>query len=123
MVDLGEAVAINRWVVKHAQEGGEPANMNTRDFKLQYSNELTEFPESYNSADWTDIEAVSGNTPSKTDRDMSETINARFVCLYVTRADHTSSVGIARINELELYGTKSVPASADYEFAQNIKKR
>ena len=36
VVDLGEVCDISRWVVKHAQAGGETSEFNSVDFKLQY---------------------------------------------------------------------------------------
>ena len=42
-VDLGAAHRVNRFVVKHASAGGEDANLDTRDFNFQVSNDSKTF--------------------------------------------------------------------------------
>ena len=91
-VDLGTSKTVSRWVVRNAQAGGEPASLNTRDYKLQRSAD---------NAQWVDVDAVTGNTAASTDRNVTS-FNARFVRLYVTTPTQTSD-GAARIYELELY--------------------
>ncbi|GAA6397570.1 discoidin domain-containing protein [Solibaculum mannosilyticum] len=91
-VDLGSTYVLDRWVVRHAQTGGEDKSMNTRDFKLQ---------KSQNGIDWVDVDAVTGNTDAVTDRDVAPFL-ARYVRLFVTNGG--SQPNVARINEFEVYG-------------------
>ncbi|OME79461.1 hypothetical protein BK120_20930 [Paenibacillus sp. FSL A5-0031] len=101
-VNLGANVMINRWVVKHAGSGGESAAYNTKNFKLQNSND---------GAVWTDVDVVTGNTASVTDRTVVP-FSANYVRLYITAPvqDNAGYYQVpgdrsnARIYELELYG-------------------
>nr|WP_317412987.1 discoidin domain-containing protein [uncultured Solibaculum sp.] len=99
-VDLGGTYALDRWVVRHAETGGEDKSMNTRDFKLQ---------KSLNGIDWTDVDSVSGNTDAVTDRDVTPFL-ARYVRLVVT---HGGQYNVARINEFEVYGAPLSQASEE----------
>jgi|GEM_PF-886602 len=91
-VDLGEAVTLNRWAVIHAGSNGEPLDFNTRDFKLQISQD--------GETGWTDIDAVAGNTSSVTDRQTAP-FQARYVRLYIT---NPGSDGVVRIMEFQVFG-------------------
>lgn len=92
-LDLGANYNISKWVVKHASSGGETAFMwNTKDFKLQTSNDGT---------NWTDVDAVTGNISGITERTIP-TINTRYVRLYVTAPTSTLDPA-TRIYEFELY--------------------
>jgi hypothetical protein len=73
-VDIGQPVALNRWVVKHAGSGGESATLNTKNFKLQ---------KSMDGSTWEDVDTVTGNTSNVTDRTVPS-FTARFVRLYIT---------------------------------------
>lgn len=101
-VDIGQTCNLNRWVVKHAGAGGETATLNTKDFKLQKSNDGTT---------WTDVDAVTGNTANITDRNVTA-FSARYVQLYVTIPTQTTDVH-SRIYEFEVYtvsgGATSTP--------------
>lgn len=92
-VDLGAEYTIDRWVVKHAGAGGESTSYNTRDFRLQMSKD---------GKTWTDVDVVSGNTLSTTDRTVTA-FTARYVRLYITKPTQGSDVA-ARIYEFEVYG-------------------
>lgn len=96
MVDLGEECSISKWGVKHAQAGGERKEWNTRDFKLQKSDD---------GKTWTDVDEVVGNTAGTTNRNVSE-FTARYVRLYITKATQTRDKA-ARIYEFEVYGSPS----------------
>lgn len=104
-VDLGQTYDVTRWVVKHAGAGGETTDFNTRDFKLQKSSDGT---------NWTDIDVVTGNTSSITDRNIT-TFAARYVRLYITNPTQTSDIA-ARIYELELYGDVGMPQNSSTNF-------
>lgn len=91
-VDLGSSQTISRWVVKHAATGGETADYNTKNFKLQKSSDGTT---------WTDVDVVTNNTASITDRNVAS-FSSRYLRLYITTPTQTSDIA-ARIYEFELY--------------------
>lgn len=91
-LDLGQEYAINRWIVRHAGDGGESPSWNTRDFKLQRSDD---------GSAWTDVDIVTNNTANITDR-VTNPFTARYVRLYITKPTNTSD-SAARIYEIELY--------------------
>ncbi|WMJ22789.1 discoidin domain-containing protein [Paludicola sp. MB14-C6] len=91
-LDLGQTRTISRWVVKHAGAGGESAQWNTKNFKLQKST---------NGTSWTDVDVVTNNTASTTNRTVTA-FSARYVRLYITTATQTTDKA-ARIYEIELY--------------------
>lgn len=93
-VDLGSSYNINRWVVKHAGAGGESSGYNTRDFKLQKSTD---------GIVWTDVDSVTGNTANITDRTVTS-FNSRYVRLYITNPQTSTSYIASRIYEFEVYG-------------------
>jgi hypothetical protein len=92
-VDLGQVATISRWVVKHAGAGGENTIFNTGAFKLERSNDGTT---------WVDVDTVSGNNASVTDRIVTP-FTARYVRLYVTQANLTFDDDV-RIYEFEVWG-------------------
>lgn len=91
-LDLGQNYDISRWIVKHAGAGGESTAWNTKNFKLQKSSDGT---------NWVDVDTVSNNTASITDRTVP-TFTARYVRLYITTPTQNTDPA-ARIYELELY--------------------
>lgn len=95
-IDLGQSYHLKRWVVKHAGAGGEPTFYNTKDFKLQASNDGINF---------TDVDIVMGNSTNITDRSIHS--NARYVRLYITQGTQSGYDGYVRIPEFEVYGTPS----------------
>ncbi|MCG8499968.1 MAG: discoidin domain-containing protein [Firmicutes bacterium] len=92
-VDLGLNKNITRFVIKHAGSGGEVSTANTRDFKIQVSND---------SINWTNLYDLSGNTLNITSKDVAG--NGRYVRLYITRASSISGDAYARIYEFQVYG-------------------
>jgi hypothetical protein len=68
-VDLGRAMSVKRWVVRHAAYGGENAAWNTKDFALEYASSAT--------GPWTHRDSVTGNTAASTDRTTTAT-SARY---------------------------------------------
>lgn len=96
-IDLGQNYTINRWVVKHAEAGGESPTYNTADFKLQSSDD---------GVVWTDVDSVTGNTSAVTDRSVTK-FTARYVRLYVSRANPNVDT-CTRIYEFEVYGNPSL---------------
>ena len=92
-IDLGRAMSVKRWVVRHAGYGGETASYDTKDFALEYAS----------SADgpWTSFDSVTGNTADSTDRTATAT-SAQFWRLKVTAPTQGTNTA-ARIYALELY--------------------
>ena len=112
MVDLGEVKNISRWVLKHAQSSGEGANYNTKDFQLQYS--TSENPDPANDKDWIDADVVEGNKAAITDRNLEETIQARYVRLHITKPENQGNDAV-RLYEFELYEDPKDPSVQFYE--------
>ncbi|MEE0199501.1 MAG: discoidin domain-containing protein [Muricomes sp.] len=112
MIDLGEAKDISRWIVKHAQAGGEGASYNTKDFQLQYT--TAENPDPADHGIWTDADVVTDNTEAITDRNLETPIHARYVRLLVTKAEQGSGKAV-RIYEMELYTEPKDPNTVFYE--------
>jgi cell division septation protein DedD len=92
-VDLGADSTVARFVVKHAEAGGERPASNTRDFNIQVSTD---------GVNWTTVVTVTGNTAGTTIHTISAT-TARYVRLNVTTPQQNDR-GAARIYELEVYG-------------------
>lgn len=94
-VDLGLTHVLDRWVVKHAGANWENDLNNTRDFKLQVSNDGTNY---------TDADTVSGNEEKSTDRKIAPVIG-RYVRLSIVQGTQTAGDGKARIQEFKVYGS------------------
>ena len=99
-VDLGAVQQVNRFIVKHAAAGGEPATYNTRDFNLQVSTD---------GITWSTPVTVTGNTDAITTHSITAT-NARYVKLNITTPTQTADAA-ARIYELEVYGNATAPVN------------
>ena len=98
-VNLEETHLINRWVVKlHGTgplAGANPDGpFNAADYKLQVSTD---------GVNWYDIDTVTGNTASFTDRNIKST-EARYVRLYVTRPTSLDFNQKLVVYEFEVYG-------------------
>jgi hypothetical protein len=100
-VDLGSSQPVTRFVVKHAQAGGEAASMNTRAYRID--------TRTTSNGAWSTAATVSNNTAAVTTTNVA-TRNARYVRLTITRSEQGSAAGAARIYELEVYGTTAAPA-------------
>jgi len=92
-VDLGSQKTILRWVVRHAESGGEPASYNTKSFKLQVSDDGIEY---------TDADTVSNNTSGVTERIISGA-TGRYFRLLITKPNQQNGNETVRIREFELY--------------------
>ncbi|MEV7602434.1 discoidin domain-containing protein [Kitasatospora sp. NPDC089797] len=92
-VDLGSAKKLDRFVVKHAQAGGESAAYNTRDFSIQVRSKNTD--------PWTTVANVTGNTAGTTSHSVDTT--ARYVRLVITKPTQNTDPA-ARIYEFEAWG-------------------
>ena len=104
VVDLGEEKSIGYWVIKNIPNSPD---LYTSDFKLQYSNDKQE---------WTDFAEVTGNTEEVVTGTLETPVTARYVRLYITKAEQTGNM-YARVAELELY-EKEV---SDENFAPQYK--
>lgn len=94
--DLGEEKSLTSFVIKHALVGGEGAGLNTRAYRIQVSNDGTNF---------TDVVTVTDNTEGTTSHTIPVT-NARYVRLCVDKPTQGND-SAARIFEFEIYGTNS----------------
>lgn len=112
MIDLGAEKEISRWVLKHAQAGGEDSNYNTRDFKLQYS--TRELPDGALDEDWIDADVVEENTAGTTDRNLKTSISTRYIRLVVTKPTQDSNTAV-RLYELEVYKETKASSVPFYE--------
>ena len=93
-IDLGDVYVISHWRVLHAQAGGESADYNTKNFRLQAKI----------GNDWIDVDTVEGNTSRQTDRAV-EPFAAQYVRLYITQPVQSGESVSARIYEFELYSS------------------
>ncbi len=117
-IDLGKSVRLGRWVVHHAQAGGESPFYNTEDFTLSY----------WNGVAWVLADTVEGNHASVTDRTFMSVITNK-VRMDITQAIQSDLSGasgintsnIARIYEIELYSPtaaeENTPVDPSAEYA------
>ena len=95
IVDLGDNYAkwsISKFVVMHAQAGGESSSWNTKDFTIQVSNDM---------ANWTNLVTVKDNTSGVTTHELASPVTARYFKLNIT---HPGQANCARIYEFQAYG-------------------
>lgn len=118
VVDLEEVCDISRWVVKHAEAGGETSNLNSKDFKLQYY-DGTGTPDGAVEDDWKDADSVTDNTLAVTDRNLENPIKARYVRILVTTPSQDGHVAL-RLSELELY-SESRNKEQEFQQVQDVK--
>lgn len=93
-VDLGSARSITRFVVKHAQAGGESSTWNTADFTIQVRSSTADA--------WSTPVTVTGNTAGTSTHPAS--VSARYVRLNITKPTQTTD-SAARIYEFETWGS------------------
>ncbi|WP_283703052.1 endo-beta-N-acetylglucosaminidase [Clostridium perfringens] len=93
-IDLGEPKNIQRWVVKHAEAGGEAKEMNTRDFALEVSYD--------GGQTYQEVDAVTGNEEAITDRNLAEPIVAQHLRLRIDNSGNSPWAAI-RVYEFQLY--------------------
>ena len=104
-IDLGENVALDRYVLKNAETNYLDAGLNTKAWEL------------YASADgeaWTKIDGVEENSQAIVYRNLRKTC-ARYVRLEIKDA---GADGVGRIQELEIYG---VPAARANNFLVRMR--
>jgi len=93
-IDLGAARTVVGFRVRHAGAGGESSDWNTADFEIELS---------VDGSAWNRVVEVTDNTQDVTTHPVVG-VDARFVRLHVTRAQHTAELAAARIYELEVFG-------------------
>jgi hypothetical protein len=96
-INIGEEITFNQYIVRHdgAARPAETAN-NTKEFAIQISS---------NGTDWTEVDKVTGNTASTTDKVLGQDYKARYVRLMVYKGiqSDTAANPRARIGQFELY--------------------
>ncbi len=92
-VDLGQNYNVYKFVINHAGAGGESADWNTKDFKIQLSDDGNT---------WTDVIDVVGNTLSTSIHSIAST-STRYVRLYITDPTQTMDVAV-RLYDFEVWG-------------------
>ncbi|WP_236719646.1 endo-beta-N-acetylglucosaminidase [Neobacillus mesonae] len=92
-VDLGDQYAISKFVIHHAQAGGEPGAFNTQAFRIEVSTD---------GENWTEAVKVTDNTAAVSEHSISLT-NARYVRLWTDKPTQGGDQA-ARIYEFEVYG-------------------
>lgn len=101
-VDLGAPHWVNQWVVKHMGNAGWPApGYNMSDYRLQAS------IDGYDWSEWTDLDAVTGNTEDITRRTIP-VCKYRYFRVYVTKGLNANNP-LASVAELELHEPATVP--------------
>jgi len=100
---------VNRWVVKNMSSvvGWPSSQYKMLDYKLQGGN---------NGVNWTDIDSVTGNTLTTTDRTIATPVYYPYYRVYVSRGLNCNNK-IASIMEFELY---EAPATSQYLSALTI---
>lgn len=92
-VDLGEELHLSKFVVKHAEAGGEPAAFNTRAFTIEVS---------LDGEKWTNAVTVTNNADDISEHAITTT-EARYIRLSVQQPTQGGDQAI-RIYEVEAYG-------------------
>jgi PKD repeat protein len=92
-VDLGGQYALSKFVVRHAQAGGEPGAFNTQAFRIEVSTD---------GENWTEAVKVTDNTAAVSEHSITLT-NARYVRLWTDKPTQGSDQA-ARIYDFEVHG-------------------
>ncbi|WP_223592468.1 endo-beta-N-acetylglucosaminidase [Neobacillus bataviensis] len=92
-VDLGNQFALSKFVIRHAQAGGEPQAFNTQAFRIEVSTD---------GVNWTEAVKVTDNTAAVSEHSIALT-NARYVRLWIDKPTQGGDTA-ARIFEFEVHG-------------------
>ncbi|GHI01128.1 endo-beta-N-acetylglucosaminidase [Neobacillus kokaensis] len=95
-VDLGGSYEISKFVIHHAQAGGEPQAFNTQGFRIEVSTD---------GENWTEAVKVTDNTEAVSEHSITLT-SARYVRLWVDKPTQGGDQA-ARIYEFEVHGFPS----------------
>ena len=91
--DFGGQYSISRYVIRHAGENGMDASLNTKNYVVEVSADGNQ---------WTVVDEYKNNAENVTDIDI-EAVDANYLRIRITDA---GADGIARIADVEIYGTK-----------------
>ncbi|MCE5172166.1 S-layer homology domain-containing protein [Paenibacillus profundus] len=108
-VDLGKDAKLSKFVIHHAESGGEGPSLNTRGFKIQLSND---------GENWTDAVTVTDNSSAVSTHQIPLT-NARYVKLITTQPSQTRADVAARIYEFEAHGVYAKTTDGDGNLGDN----
>jgi hypothetical protein len=108
-LDLGAPKEIGRWVVKTAGAGGEKAELNFTDLKLQRSDD---------GKAWQDVDSITHNRRDITDR-LVPPFTARHIRVFSNQGGVRSNDNGLRVFELEA-GTASEQGRAEYTPSESI---
>ena len=94
-VDLGSALTVTRFIVRHAGSNGENPLWNTRDFAIEASPD--------GRTDWTTVVSVTDNMDSVTVHEIDPT-PMRYVRLLILDPQTAADARATRIYDFEIYG-------------------
>ncbi len=104
IIDLGEKKDIGYYSLSHAGTVGETEH-NTVDYQLQYlESDNEDWDTIENNTSWVDMDTVTGNTETVTEKVFETPVQARYIRLFITKAASENTA--ARIHELELCAEK-----------------
>ena len=106
-LDMGKDITFNRWVV-YNDNAGRPghSDFNTKDCELQISE-----TGGADATDWRTVDSVTDNADDVIVRDLKESVNARYIRLYVSKGTQETTSDSknyprTRIGQFELYNVK-----------------
>ena len=91
-VDMGKEYEIKGWRVVHA--GMESLDYITKEYALQVKMNENE--------EWQTVDHVTDNTALETDRQLAAPVKARYVRLFITKADQDEGTTV-RLYEFQVY--------------------
>ncbi|WP_168120185.1 discoidin domain-containing protein [Paenibacillus sp. HB172176] len=96
-IDLGTEATISRFELKHAGSGGDSSLYNTKDYKIQVSDD---------DMAWNDVVSVTDSTYDASTHQLEEPVKARYIKLSITDvgAAKPDSTYEANVYEFEAYG-------------------
>jgi len=107
-IDLGASYELNRYVLKNAGANALDASLNSKAWEIQVSG---------NGEDWQTVSCQSGSSANNVYKDFFPRAVGRYVRVKIT---DPGADGIARIQDIELYG---VPAATPQEKVTNAINR
>lgn len=92
--DLGGTYTLSRYVIRHAGDNGMDQSLNTKSYFVEVSSD---------GEIWTKVDEYIGNAVNVSDIALKEAVEASFLRITITDA---GADGIARIADVEIYGSK-----------------
>ncbi|BFT75496.1 discoidin domain-containing protein [Paenibacillus sp. P36] len=109
-VDFGQDISFSRYVIKHGGAArADRQDWNTKSFKVQVTSDAV----ITGATVWTDIDAISNNTASITDKLLAAPVQARQMRVYITEGTQTGGDGRSRLAEVEVYNQSVGSVSND----------